>query len=77
MNYWDKYAGYDLDKDRVGDVPHRPVSLFSMIVERNPPTMMLFRSFITTLLDQTERVLPSLIPENLVDKDPRLHRNCT
>ncbi len=76
MNYWDKYAGYDLNKDHVGDVPHRPVSLFSMIVEKNPPTMMLFRSFITTLLDQTERVLPSLIPENLVDNNPRLHRNC-
>lgn len=69
-NYWDKYEGYDLDKDKIGDIPYRPVSMYSMIVERNPPAMMLFRSFITTLLDKTEKVLPSLTPENLKDDYP-------
>ena len=48
-NYWDKYEGYDLNKDRIGDLPYRPVSMYSMIVEKNPPAMLLFRSFITTL----------------------------
>ena len=71
-NYWDKYEGYDLDKDRVGDVPYRPVSMYSMIVEQNPPAMVLFRSFITTLLDKTEKVLPSITPENLKDQYPRM-----
>ncbi|HLG38597.1 MAG TPA: nitrous oxide reductase family maturation protein NosD, partial [Chitinophagaceae bacterium] len=33
-NYWDKYEGYDLNKDNTGDVPYRPVSLYSMIVEK-------------------------------------------
>jgi len=69
-NYWDKYEGYDLNKDRVGDIPYRPVSMYSMIVELNPPAMILFRSFITTLLDKTERILPSLTPENLKDQFP-------
>ena len=69
-NYWDKYEGYDLDHNGKGDVPYRPVSLYSMIVEKNPTTMMLFRSFITTVLDRTEKVIPSLIPENLVDNEP-------
>lgn len=71
-NYWDKYDGYDLNHDGIGDVVYRPVSLYSIIVERNPPSMMLFRSFITVVLDKTERVLPSLIPENLVDNKPRM-----
>jgi nitrous oxidase accessory protein len=71
-NYWDNYEGYDLDHDGVGDVPYRPVSLYSIIVEQNPTAMMLFRSFITTVMDKTERVMPSLIPENLVDKEPLL-----
>jgi nitrous oxidase accessory protein len=22
-NYWDKYDGYDLDKNKIGDVPYR------------------------------------------------------
>jgi nitrous oxidase accessory protein len=69
-NYWDKYEGYDLDKDKLGDIPFRPVSMYSMIIEKNPPAMMLFRSFITTLLDKTEKLLPSLTPENLKDEHP-------
>lgn len=69
-NYWDKYEGYDLDKDKVGDVPHRPVSLYSMIVEKHPMSMLLFRSFMVTLLDRTERMLPSLTPESLKDDYP-------
>ncbi len=69
-NYWDKYEGYDLNKDGEGDVPYHPVSLYSMIVEKNPPAMILFRSFITTLMDKTEKVIPSLTPENLKDDHP-------
>ncbi len=72
-NYWDKYEGYDLDKDRQGDVPYRPVSLFSMVVERYPTAMLLFRSFMVTLLDRTERVMPSLIPEDLKDDFPMMN----
>lgn len=71
-NYWDKYDGYDLNKDRIGDVPYRPVSMYSMIVEKNPPAMLLFRSFITSLLDKTEKVLPSLTPEGLKDNHPMM-----
>jgi len=73
-NYWDKYDGYDLNKDQVGDIPYRPVSMYSMIVEKNPPAMLLFRSFITTLLDKTEKVLPSLTPEGLKDNKPMMKR---
>src|SRR5207342_3615963 len=39
-NYWDDYRGYDLNRDGVGDVPHRPVRLFSLLVERNEPTLI-------------------------------------
>ena len=73
-NYWDKYEGYDLNHDKIGDIPYRPVSLYSMIVEQNPPAMMLFRSFITTLLDKTEKLIPSLTPENLKDNTPLMRK---
>lgn len=69
-NYWDKYEGYDLDRNRVGDVPYRPVSLYSMIVERNPATLMLFRSFMVGLIDKAEKVLPGITPVDLVDSYP-------
>lgn len=71
-NYWDKYEGYDLNKDNTGDVPFRPLSLFSVIAEKNPPAMLLFRSFMITLLDKSEKILPTLTPENFIDNNPRM-----
>jgi nitrous oxidase accessory protein len=41
-----------------------------MIVEKNPAAMMLFRSFMTSLLDKSEKVVPTLTPENLKDNYP-------
>ncbi|WP_255478732.1 nitrous oxide reductase family maturation protein NosD [Rufibacter sp. XAAS-G3-1] len=73
-NYWDKYTGYDLDKDQQGDVPYRPVSLYSMLVERVPPSVMFMRSFMVDLLDSIEKVLPSFIPDQLIDEQPLMRR---
>jgi nitrous oxidase accessory protein len=71
-NYWDKYEGYDLDKDKVGDVPYHPVSLYSMVVEKMPSAVMLWRSFLVYMLDRTEKVVPSVTPENLKDIHPAM-----
>lgn len=71
-NYWDKYQGYDLNKDGKGDVPHPPVNLFSLIVERIPPAIMLWRSFLVFLLDRAEKVIPAITPENLKDHLPAM-----
>lgn len=72
-NYWDKYDGYDLDRNQIGDVPYHPLSLFSVIVENNPPAMLLFRSFMVTLLDKSEKMIPSLTPDNFIDNTPLMH----
>lgn len=72
-NYWDKYEGYDLNKDKVGDVPYHPLSIFSIIVEKNPPAMLLFRSFMVTLLDKSEKIMPSLTPNNFIHNTPLMH----
>ncbi|MBK7764051.1 MAG: nitrous oxide reductase family maturation protein NosD [Bacteroidetes bacterium] len=69
-NYWDKYEGYDIDRNRIGDIAYRPISMFSMIVEKIPSVMILFRSIMVTLLDKTEKLLPSITPENLKDDTP-------
>ena len=71
-NYWDKYGGYDLDKDGIGDVQYRPVSMFSMIVEETPEALFLLRSFVVDLLDIAEKVAPVFIPETLADDKPRM-----
>lgn len=69
-NYWDKYDGYDLNRDGTGDVPYHPVSLYSMIVEQNPNTLMLFRSFATQLMDKAEKAMPGITPVDLADHQP-------
>ena len=73
-NYWDKYSGYDLDGDGFGDIPYRPVRLFSLIVERNPMALMLLRSMFVQILDLTERVMPTITPETLVDEKPLMRK---
>jgi nitrous oxidase accessory protein len=74
-NYCDKYEGYDINKDGLGDVPYHPVSMYAMIVEKNPTTLILMRSFMVTLLDKVEKAIPSLTPANLVDATPRMRPN--
>ena len=54
-NYWDKYDGYDLNRDGIGDVPFHPVSLYGMIVEKMPAAVMLWRSFLVFLLDRAKQ----------------------
>ncbi|HMP32075.1 MAG TPA: NosD domain-containing protein, partial [Saprospiraceae bacterium] len=71
-NYWDKYEGYDLDKDKKGDVPYRPLSLYSVIIEKNNAAMLLYRSLFITLLDKSEKLFPSITPENFIDNTPLL-----
>ncbi|MGE5091667.1 MAG: nitrous oxide reductase family maturation protein NosD [Bacillota bacterium] len=71
-NYWDQYHGYDLGRDGYGDVPHRPVRLFSLIVEHNEPSLLLLRSVFVRVLDVAERALPVLTPETLADERPAM-----
>ncbi len=72
-NYWDRYRGYDLDRDGNGDVPHRPLSVFALVTERMPYAMVLSRSLMVNLLDQSERLVPTLTPATLQDTAPLMH----
>ncbi len=69
-NYWDRYNGYDLEQDGRGDVPFAPVRLFALIVQQNPPTLILLRSFFVSVLDAAERVAPVLTPATMIDRHP-------
>jgi nitrous oxidase accessory protein len=71
-NYWDKYEGYDLDKNGIGDIPYRPVSMFAQIIEQIPQSVMLMRSFIVNLFDKVEKSIPSITPESVKDITPKM-----
>ncbi|MEE9438343.1 MAG: nitrous oxide reductase family maturation protein NosD [Saprospiraceae bacterium] len=71
-NYWSNYAGYDLDKDGIGDVPFRPVKLFSYIVNQTPETIVLLRSLFVDIINFSEKVSPVFTPDNLIDPHPMM-----
>jgi nitrous oxidase accessory protein len=73
-NYWSNYTGYDLDKDGVGDIPYRPVKLFSYVVNRTPEAIILLRSLFIDIIDFSEKVSPVFTPDNLLDDIPRMKR---
>ena len=71
-NYWSQYEGYDLNRDGIGDVPHHPVRLFSILVEKQPQSLLLLRSLLVDLLDAAEKFMPVLTPETLLDSKPQM-----
>jgi len=74
QNFWSGYTGYDLDKNGIGDVPYRPVKLFSYIVNRTPETIVLLRSLFMDIIDFSERVSPVFTPDKLYDASPLMKK---
>lgn len=73
-NYWSQYEGYDLDRDGLGDIPHRPVRLFALVTERHPQALILLRSLLVGIMDAAERFIPIMTPETLVDLQPKMRQ---
>jgi nitrous oxidase accessory protein len=69
-NFWDRYRGYDLNRDGVGDVPFAPVRLFALVAEQSPASLVLLRSVVVDMLDFAERAMPVLTPATLLDSRP-------
>lgn len=74
-NYWDQYAGYDLDKDGIGDVPYRPVRLFSYLIGKVPESIILLRSLFIDMINIAEKIAPVLTPQSLMDERPKMKPN--
>lgn len=73
-NYWSDYTGYDLNRDGSGDVPYKPVKLFSLVTGKVPSAIILLRSPFVDLLNFAEKVMPAITPQTLEDKLPRMQK---
>lgn len=73
-NYWSSYTGYDLDRDGIGDVPYRPVKLFSYIIGQCPESIVLLRSLFVDIINFSEKVSPVFTPDNLLDPTPAMQQ---
>ncbi len=73
-NYWSDYAGYDLDKDGIGDIPYRPVKLFNYIVNKTPESIVMLRSLFIDIINFSEKVSPVFTPDNVMDSSPLMKK---
>ncbi len=70
-NYWSDYAGIDLDRDGIGDMPYEPRSLFGAMLNAEPNLRLFVHSPAQQAIEFTARALPELRPEpSLVDPSP-------
>jgi nitrous oxidase accessory protein len=73
-NYWSEYSGYDLDRNGVGDIPHRPIKLFNYVLKSTPEAIVLMRSLFIDLINFSEKVSPVFTPANVVDNQPSIKK---
>lgn len=70
-NYWDRYQGFDLDRDGRGDLPHR-VFLYSDRIWMERSMARFYRGSVAlSLVDFIERLLPTSDPDLIyTDQEP-------
>ncbi|RDH83560.1 MAG: nitrous oxide reductase family maturation protein NosD [endosymbiont of Escarpia spicata] len=72
-NYWDDYAGFDQDRDGVGDKPYELYSYADRIWMDVPPARFFKGSPVLEVMDFLERLAPFSNPNMLVrDKKPMM-----
>lgn len=68
-NYWSDYAGYDADKDGIGDVPYKNAAMSEQL-RRTHPELQIFRfSLAETAVDFASQAVP-LFQTHSVLEDP-------
>lgn len=73
-NYFDDYAGYDLDGDGTGDVPYEARSLSNQLAAERPELEVLHGTAALALVDAAARLDPLYAPRPLLrDAAPRMH----
>ncbi|MCA9280238.1 MAG: nitrous oxide reductase family maturation protein NosD [Phycisphaeraceae bacterium] len=70
-NFWSDYAGFDHDRDGIGDLAYAPRNLFAAIVSREPNLRFFMHSPAQQAVDFTARALPELRPQPVfIDEHP-------
>lgn len=69
-NYWSDYDGYDLDGDRLGDVPHRIQNIFEYLEGNFPRLRIYLNSPAAQSVVVAEKSFPVLKGSNEFDRQP-------
>ncbi len=69
-NYWSDYAGYDLDGDGIGDVPHKVQNVFEYLEGNYPRLRLYLNSPASQALATAEKTFPILKGSSEADTSP-------
>lgn len=72
-NYWSDYAGYDLDHDGIGDIPHKIQNIFEYMEGNFPRLRLYLDSPAAQALALTERLFPVVVGSREIDPAPLIH----
>lgn len=73
-NFWSEYAGYDLDQDGVGDLPHQVRTASGRLRERTPALAWMTGTPALSLVDLFVAAFPMFAPDPvLTDPHPLVH----
>jgi len=72
-NYWDRYEGFDRDRDGVGDTPHAPRKYGDLLTGAHPSARYFTGAPVLAMVGVIERLVPLTEPLLLLhDAEPRL-----
>lgn len=70
-NYWSDYAGFDADRDGIGDIPYRSNRLFESLMDEHPSLRLFQFSPSASAVDFAAKAFPGVRPElKLSDPSP-------
>jgi nitrous oxidase accessory protein len=72
-NYWSDYAGYDLDGNGIGDVPHKVQNVFEYLEGNYPRLRLYLNSPAAQALAAAEQSFPVLKSASESDAAPLMH----
>ncbi len=75
-NYWDRYGGFDIDGDGVGDTPHRVYQYADWLWQYDHRVKFFYASVSMSLLNFLSQLAPFISPNMLLeDNSPLIHDN--
>ncbi|AEG59795.1 NosD domain-containing protein [Desulforamulus ruminis] len=69
-NYWHDYRGFDLDRDGIGDIPHKTGDPFTYLMAKSPAVRLFLNSPAATALEFSERMFPVIDIPKVEDRYP-------
>lgn len=73
-NYWSDYAGYDVDGNGVGDIPHKLQNIFEYLESNYPRLRLFLDSPAAQSMVAAERSFPIIEGTNQFDRKPIMRR---